>query len=39
MSAADLLLTLDTATRQSNLGEVLRRAVLAYRLLIIDEIG
>ena len=39
MSAADLLLTLDTATRQGNLGEVLRRAVLAYRLLIIDEIG
>lgn len=39
MSAADLLLTLATATRQGNLGEVLRRAVLAYRLLIIDEIG
>ena len=39
MSAADLLLTLDTATRQGNLGDVLRRAVLAYRLLIIDEIG
>ncbi len=39
MSAADLLLTLDTATRQGNLAEVLRRAVLAYRLLIIDEIG
>lgn len=39
MSAADLLLALDTATRQGNLGEVLRRAVLAYRLLIIDEIG
>lgn len=39
MSAADLLLMLDTATRQGNLGEVLRRAVLAHRLLLIDEIG
>ena len=39
MSAADPLLTLVTATRQGNLGEVLRRAVLAYRLLIIDQIG
>lgn len=39
MSAADLLLMLDTATRQGKLGEVLRRTVLAYRLLIIDEIG
>lgn len=39
MSAADLLLTLDTASRQGKLGEVLRRAVGAYRLLIIDEIG
>ena len=39
MSAADLLLALDTATRQGNLAEVLRRAVLAYRLLIIDENG
>lgn len=39
MSAADLLLTLDVAARQGKLAEVLRRAVLAYRLLIIDEIG
>lgn len=39
MTAADLLLTLATAARQGNLAEVLRRAVLAYRLLIIDEIG
>jgi DNA replication protein DnaC len=39
MSAADLMLTLTTAARQGTLGEVLRRAVLAYRLLIIDEIG
>ena len=39
MTAADLLLTLTTASRQGTLAEVLRRAVLAYRLLIIDEIG
>ena len=39
MSAADLLPTLVTATSQGNLGEVLRRAELAYRLLIIDQIG
>lgn len=39
MSAADLMLTLSTAARQGTLSEVLRRAVLAYRLLIIDEIG
>jgi DNA replication protein DnaC len=39
MTAADLLLTLTTAARQGTLAEVLRRAVLAYRLLIIDEIG
>jgi len=39
MTAADLMLTLTTAARQGTLAEVLRRAVLAYRLLIIDEIG
>ena len=39
MSAADLMLTLTAAARQGTLAEVLRRAVLAYRLLIIDEIG
>jgi DNA replication protein DnaC len=39
MTAADLLLLLATAVRQGTLAEVLRRAVLAYRLLIIDEIG
>jgi DNA replication protein DnaC len=39
MSAADLMLALTTAARQGTLAEVLRRAVLAYRLLIIDEIG
>jgi len=39
MSAADLMLTLCTAARQGTLAEVLRRAVLAYRVLIIDEIG
>jgi DNA replication protein DnaC len=39
MTAADLLLALTTAARQGTLAEVLKRAVLAYRLLIIDEIG
>ena len=39
MSAADLMLTLSTAARQGTLSEVLRRAVLAYRVLVIDEIG
>lgn len=39
MTAADLLLLLATAVRQGTLAEVLRRAVLAYRLLVIDEIG
>jgi DNA replication protein DnaC len=39
MTAADLLLTLTTAARQGTLAEVLKRAVLAYRLLVIDEIG
>ena len=35
----ELLLVLATAVRQGTLAEVLRRAVLAYRLLLIDEIG
>jgi DNA replication protein DnaC len=39
MTAADLLLALTSAARQGTLAEVLKRAVLAYRLLIIDEIG
>src|SRR5262245_2625359 len=38
LSAADLMLTLTAAARQGTLAEVLRRAVLAYRVLIIDEI-
>ena len=39
MSAADLMLALTTAVRQGTLAEVLNRAVLAYRVLVIDEIG
>lgn len=39
ISAADLLLTLTTAHRQGNLKAVMDRAIKAYRLLIIDEIG
>ena len=38
-TAADLLLQLDTALRQRKLEEVLKRTVLPYRLLIIDEVG
>ena len=38
-TAADLMLTLTTAARQNTLPEVIRRAIGAYRLLIIDEIG
>lgn len=38
-TAADLLLTLTTAMRQNTLKEVMHRAIRAYRLLIIDEIG
>lgn len=38
-TAADLLLQLDAGLRQGKLEEVLRRTVLAYRLLIIDEVG
>lgn len=39
ITAADLLLTLTTAHRQNQLTEVMQRAIKAYRLLIIDEIG
>jgi DNA replication protein DnaC len=39
ITAADLLLTLTTALRQNQLGQALKRGILAYRLLIIDEIG
>lgn len=39
ITAADLLLTLTTAHRQNQLKEVMHRAIKAYRLLIIDEIG
>jgi DNA replication protein DnaC len=39
MTAADLLLTLTTAHVQNNLKTVMQRAIKAYRLMIIDEIG
>lgn len=38
-TAADLLLQLDTALQQRKLEEVLKRTILPYRLLIIDEVG
>lgn len=38
-TAADLLLTLSVAHAQNQLKAVLHRAINAYRLLIIDEIG
>ena len=38
-SAADLVLMLEAAQRQSRYREVMHRAVNAYKLLIIDEIG
>jgi DNA replication protein DnaC len=38
-SAADLVLMLEAAQRQGRYREVMHRAVNAYRLLIIDEIG
>ena len=38
-SAADLVMTLETAQRQGRLREAMHRAVNLYRLLIIDEIG
>ncbi len=39
VSAADLILQLETAQRQGRYRDVLHRAVNQYRLLIIDEIG
>jgi len=39
ISAADLLLQLETAQRQNRYKQVMQRSVLAPRLLIIDEIG
>ena len=39
LSVADLMLTLTAAARQGTLADALRRAVLAYRALIIDESG
>lgn len=39
MTASDLLLTLTTAYAQNSLKTVMHRAIKAYRLLIIDEIG
>lgn len=39
MTASDLLLTLSTAHAQNGLKTVMHRAIKAYRLLIIDEIG
>ena len=38
-TAADLLLTLSAAHAQNQLKAVMHRAIAAYRLLIIDEIG
>ncbi len=39
MTAADLILQLETARRQGRYQEVMRRAVMGPSLLIIDEIG
>ena len=39
ITAADLMLALSAAVRQGNVAETLKRGVLAYRVLIIDEIG
>lgn len=39
LSAADLILLLESAQRQGRYQEVLRKSVLGPRLLIIDEIG
>jgi DNA replication protein DnaC len=38
-SAADLVMTLETAQRQGRWKEAMHRAVTGYKLLIIDEIG
>lgn len=39
ISAADLLLQLETAQRQGRYKQVMQRGVLAPRVLVIDEIG
>lgn len=39
LSAADLVLQLETAQRQGRYKEVMRRSVSHHRLLIVDEIG
>jgi DNA replication protein DnaC len=39
LSVADLSLTLEAAQRQRRYREVRRRAVNAYKLVIVDEIG
>jgi len=38
-TAADLVMTLETAQRQSRWKEAMHRTVSVYKLLIIDEIG
>jgi DNA replication protein DnaC len=38
-SAADLVLMLEAAQRQGRYRKVMHRAINAYKLLIIDEIG
>ena len=38
-TAADLVMTLETAQRQGRWKEALHRTVSVYKLLIIDEIG
>jgi DNA replication protein DnaC len=38
-SAADLVLLLEAAQRQGHYREVMHRAVNAYKLLVVDEIG
>jgi DNA replication protein DnaC len=39
LTAADLMLTLEAAQRQGHYREVMHRAVNAYKLLVVDEIG
>jgi len=39
LTAADLMLQLDTARKQDRLTQYLNRAVLGPRLLVVDEIG
>ena len=38
-TAADLVMTLETAQRQGRWKEAMHRAISVYKLLIIDEIG